>query len=851
MFAGVRLSGRLVILGVLALIAVSIPASAQTTPQDSPTTLSVTDQLDDRRYVTTGSRGYIVGAETGRFPAMGWHIQGEMGGIWSPPIKLLDGLWFGVDGEWLGEATRFTSGYGFVQMDGIDAPEGLTVRRTDFVPDGKRGALVGLELTSPTTRRVNLTVDAHSELMSTYPWGWTKPSALEYNLEDSATYADGRLEFREQGTPQVANAEAHNWAAVVGSQLTPTGHATGEDGFRGPQDPAVLCPPEPWPEDTCDDGEFGKGAGGQLNYEVSLEAGKSHTVWIAVAGSEQGPADAGDALDMLLADPEGDLEKKISDRIALQKQTQLDIPGDRQLQYSIDWSKQNLADSVQVAENLEIRETNAGVNYPAPEGTIDEVRFLGAGFPDYPWLFGTDGEFTAFASVGVGQFEPIKDHLRALRDASLIDNSDKDNGFSGKVVHEVMTDGSIYFGSNADPGNTDETAKFPSAVALIWRWTGDNAFRDEMYGFSKKNMEYIFRELDDDNDGWPEGLGNVEREGMGEEKLDVTTSTIRGLYDLADMAKSKGDTKTFVWAMDRANRMMRAFEASWWMAEVPQHADSLDDPGNVKVQQRHWIGVTPMEIELVRNNQPVPGLTTFEHGDAALDLRETSCYSEEFGLYHTGAPGCDSAQSDRPAEKSIFTLNTAVMAVGEGNYGRLGPDQQQRFTTANARLQFIPDEQPGAMPEIAPSPDYGRSIDRGFTDRAMVLQAWGAYGTIWPVVHQQLGVRPDMGRRALEVTPQVPPQSPQGLSGKNIRLGSGSVDVSASAGDGNYRTTVSPNVSLKKLTIGHTVPRDVEVTSVTLNGIAVPYEIRETNRGKEVLVEAAPTGVHTLEVEAR
>jgi hypothetical protein len=463
--------------------------------------LSVTDQLDDRRYVTTGSRGYIVGAETGRFPAMGWHIQGEMGGIWSPPIKLLDGLWFGVDGEWLGEATRFTSGYGFVQMDGIDAPEGLTVRRTDFVPDGKRGALVGLELTSPTTRRVNLTVDAHSELMSTYPWGWTKPSALEYNLEDSATYADGRLEFREQGTPQVANAEAHNWAAVVGSQLTPTGHATGEDGFRGPQDPAEICPPEPWPEDTCDDGEFGKGAGGQLNYEVSLEAGKSHTVWIAVAGSEQGPADAGDALDMLLADPEGDLEEKISERRALQKQTQLDIPGDRQLQYSIDWSKQNLADSVQVAEDLEIRETNAGVNYPAPEGTIDEVRFLGAGFPDYPWLFGTDGEFTAFASVGVGQFEPIKDHLRALRDASLIDNSDKDNGFSGKVVHEVMTDGSIYFGSNADPGNTDETAKFPSAVALIWRWTGDNAFRDEMYGFSKKNMEYIFRELDDDNDG--------------------------------------------------------------------------------------------------------------------------------------------------------------------------------------------------------------------------------------------------------------------------------------------------------------------------------------------------------------
>jgi hypothetical protein len=96
----VRRSRMFVLLGMLALLAVTVPAAAQTTPQDPPT-LSVSDRLDDRRYVAAGSRGYIVGAETGRFPAMGWHIQGEMGGIWSPPIKLLDGLWFGVDGEWL------------------------------------------------------------------------------------------------------------------------------------------------------------------------------------------------------------------------------------------------------------------------------------------------------------------------------------------------------------------------------------------------------------------------------------------------------------------------------------------------------------------------------------------------------------------------------------------------------------------------------------------------------------------------------------------------------------------------------------------------------------------------------
>ena len=108
----------------------------------------------------------------------------------------------------------------------------------------------------------------------------------------------------------------------------------------------------------------------------------------------------------------------------------------------------------------------------------------------------------------------------------------------------MITDGAVYFGANADAGNTDETAKFPSAVALIWRWTGDDAFRDEMYAFAKSNLEYIYRELDEDGDGWPEGLGNVERPGMGEEKLDNTTATMRGLRDLEDLAKSKGDTAT-------------------------------------------------------------------------------------------------------------------------------------------------------------------------------------------------------------------------------------------------------------------------------------------------------------------
>jgi hypothetical protein len=884
MFAGVRRSGRLAFLGVLVLIAISIPASAQTAPQDSPTTLSVSDRLDERRYVTTGTRAYEVGTEAGRYPAMGFHTRGEMGGIWSPPIKLLDGLWFGIDDQWIGPATKFTSGYGHVKMD-LPDQGGMTVARTDFVPDDRRAVLVGLEFEAgETAQNFTLKMDAHSELMGAYPWGETNPSQTAFNKQDDVTVEGGKLVFREQDSMEdVPNALPHDWAAVVGSSLTPTESFTG-DNFRGPQDPPVICPASgpnvPPAPARCDDTAYGKGQGGQLRYNVSVAANTTETVWFAVAGADvDGPAGGpvpGGAKEAALAEhaaaltnPEAQLQNKVSERLALRENTRLTLPGDERIEDGIDWSKQNLADSVQIARDLEIRETNAGKNYPPPEGDLAQMRFLGAGFPDYPWLFGTDGEYTAFASVGVGQFEPIKDHLRALKEVSLIDN-----GNSGKVVHEVVTEGAIYFGSNADAGNTDETAKFPSAVALIWRWTGDNRFRDEMYSFSKSNMEYIFRELDEDGDGWPEGLGNVERSGMGEEKLDNTVYTIRGLYDLADMARSKGDVQTAAWALKRAREMESRFEATWWFGQegATQYADSIDPSPvggeNTKIFQRHWIGVTPMEAELVNvtgnHSEPVPGLASQEHGQAALDEREEPCYTARFGMYHTGTgptvdgvretgPFCDTHESEVPAERVIFTLNTAIMAVGEGNYGRLGEDQQQHYMYGNVDLQLDPpDEQPGAMPEIAPSEDYGRSIDRPFNERAMVLQAWGAYGTIWPVVHQWLGVRPDLGRGALEVVPQVPSDSPGPISGENIRLGNGSVAVSASVTGNTYTTIVTPDLALRELLVGHTVPADEEIVSVTLDGAAVDdYKVRRTNRGKEVLVKAAPDGAHTLEVETQ
>jgi hypothetical protein len=855
----------IVLLALCAALVVAADAGA------APT-LSVSDRLQDRRYVAAGERARAIGFEDGRFYANGWHITGEMGGVWTEPLKLVDGVWFGVDDEWVGQATKFTSGWGFAKLD-LPSAAGLQLERTDFVPDDRRAALFGLTLTNPgtSTRTVTVKVDAHSELMTEYPWGFENvmPHARD-NLPDTAQFDGEALVFRDQGALPHPNAPQHDYAALVASNTDPLGGETGNspNDYRGPQGTNVCTAQEP--PRACDDGPFGRGKGGQLRYRVTVPGRGSETLWIAVAGSDNGLTPARRELAAALRDPGEQLAAKVADRDRWGGFTQLSLPGDRRLERAVDWGKQNILDLTREARDLQIRWTDQGKQFPPPEGVVRRARWVGAGFPDYPWMFATDGEYTAFASVAVGQFEAIEDHLRALRDVS-----DVLNDRSGVVTHEVVSDGSIWFGhdsrnptSGAYNFNTDETVKFPSAVALVWRWTGDDRFRDDLYDFARRNLRYAVERLDEDGDGWPEGSGNVERSGMGAEKLDNAVYLIRGLYDLADMARSRGDNATFTWAKDRARTLHGRFEDTWWMPAESQYADSIDDPpvggDNNKQQDRHWIGVTPMEAELtLGSKETFPGLGQRDHGIDALALRETNCFSGmrpyNLGLFHTGCEGGPTGAGERV----IFGLNTAIQAVGEGNYGRLGPGQQRRYTGAEAESMFgepftggTPDEQPGSLPEILPSPDFGggndpdANIDRCWTCRAMFVQAWGHYGTAWPVVHQQLGVRPDLGRRRLEVTPQVP-AGQQRVAGENIRLAGGSVDVEASRSGARYRTFVRARVGLKRLALGHTVPAGSTVDRVMLDGDQARYRIRPTNRGLEVLVAPKPSGSHTLVVTAR
>ena len=163
-----------------------------------------------------------------------------------------------------------------------------------------------------------------------------------------------------------------------------------------------------------------------------------------------------------------------------------------------------------------------------------------------------------------------------------------------------------------------------------------------------------------------------------------------------------------------------------------------------------------------------------------------------------------------------------------------------------------PDEQPGAMPEILPSPDFGKNIDRCWTCRAMFMQAWGNYGTAWAVVHQQLGVRPDMGRGALEVVPQLPSAVADRRLEHPARHGRAEDRPGVAQTARGYTTTVdtgsAPRAVARHRARRCRAPR--RSAEVTLDGKKVGWQQRTTNRGLEITTKTG-SGRHTVVVTAR
>ena len=248
--------------------------------------------------------------------------------------------------------------------------------------------------------------------MSSYPWAWTARRTRGLQPRRHRRLRRRRARVPRRGHAAHPNARPHDWAALVGSNPRPSGGEAGP-GHWGPQARGrATADAEP---------VFATRARSARAPAASCatrdRARRRHAD--AVDRGRRAPTRAPtprDGARRRARRPGRRARRKIAAREKLAG-TQLSLPGDPRLAEGIDWGKQNMADLTQARRRPRDPRRRRGQAVPAAAiGTVAQARWIGAGLPDYPWIFATDAEYTAFASVTVG---PVRGdqgpHARAAR----------------------------------------------------------------------------------------------------------------------------------------------------------------------------------------------------------------------------------------------------------------------------------------------------------------------------------------------------------------------------------------------------------------------------------------------------
>ncbi len=677
-------------------------------------------------YVTAGDRLYMVGHQDGSFPDLGWHINGEMGGIWDHPIKLMDGFSLQLaegDRQYCLEKADTFINYPFANLHRYaQTPLRLKVDRFQFVPDGMESIVIEYTLYNQTdsNRTIRLAFNGMTDLRPV----WLGERSGMNDQEDI-------LYWDQTDQCLVGKDRLNNWFTVWGAKEKITTY----------ERESTLCQFE----------HAGKGKNGALIVEVELPPWGAKTATFAIAGSSKNPKEAQSSLKKTLNNAEKLLLEKEERYRQIRETAQLNLP-DSNLQLAFEWVKYNT--------DWLIRE-------------VPRVgRGLSAGIPDYPWWFGCDNTYSLQGVLATGQPDLVFSTLELLKKVS-----EETNGKTGRVIHEVSTNGAVY-----NPGNLNETPHFASMVWTTYKWTGDKNLLRKYFPFIENGLEWLVSKNDRNNNLIPDGHGMMEIRGLNTEMIDVAVYTQQGFEDGARMARELEKSKTARQWQETADQVRQTINEAFWVPEFNSYADFISEARKARelvndaiiradTLQKPWavreLKSTLAEIEnyprkqergfVVHHNWVVN--TPMEMGIAepekALKALETgSRFVNPFGVFVTGIDRDASAGSDVvsfAAGKKIFsytgavmTLPTGVQAIAENNYGR--PDEALEYLQRMVRsFSFV---LPGSMYEV--SPDFG-----------MIVQAWNVYALATPIVTQFFGLQPQAHKQRIQLQPGMPSSWPE------------------------------------------------------------------------------------------
>ena len=714
---------------------------------ESPYIEGKEDYLDSP-FVTAGNRIYIVGHQDGSFPELGWHIQGEMGGVWDHPIKLFDGfdaeLVFDKDTISLNKATSFVNypiaGKHIFNISGKE----IEVERWQFVPEHEQSLAFQFVIrnNSSNKQEFEFIFKAYSDLRPT--WLGEKTNMID---------SPDRSAYNENHDYWVIKDSINPWSAVYNAGRSSDIHKSIPSKYKG------------------------SGKGTMLGYKLSVDPGESEVLSFFIAGSYNSVSESLKNFHHIQNNLEQEILLKRKKYQELAEKSKLRVP-DKKLQEAFEWLKYNSAWLVQ-----EVPEIGTGIT---------------AGIPDYPWWFGVDSEYALKGYLAIGQIDPVYKTIRLLDSVSEAVNG------NGRIIHEMSTNGAVF-----NKGNINETPQFASLIWEVFKWTGDMDFLNRYFPTIQKGLQWLLAENDSNNNLFPDGFGMMEIHGLDSEMIDVAAYTQKAFEDASKIALQLGrDSLSRDYEM-KAGKLKEKINKEFWSEEFGSYADfigtdaqalrliddaivradTLNKPWSVKelqekkeyilnnpsndprpfVLHHNWVVNTPMEMNIADPEK------------ARIALKTAEKFTNPFGVFVTGIDRDETAGTDEVSFKgsevfsytgAVMTLPTGVQAIAENNYGN--PDKALDYLkrmTRSFSFAF-----PGSMYEV--SPDYG-----------MITQAWNIYSFAIPVVQQFFGIQPVAFDKKITIKPQFPTQWDY-ASLENVKIGDNQVSVHYKIIDGKLNLEI-------------------------------------------------------------
>ncbi len=670
-------------------------------------------------YVAAGDRVYMVGHQDGRFPDLGWHVKGEMGGIWNHPVKLMDGFVVAIADSSSGTTECLNSAMRFVNYPlankHVYELDDLQVRRFQFVPDGVEGLVVeySIENRSQDERKIRFTFTGLVDLTPV----WLSERVGVEDGSDTALW-------QEDDNAIVAKDQMNDWFVVLGSSLEAVRQEIGTN--------------------PCPSPRKGNGVDATLTYELTVAPGGTAVLPFFVAGSYTGREAALKSYRTLKRDARRLLGQKIERYADIKSTAGISIP-DKKLEEAYTWIKYNTDWLVRDVPGI--------------------GRGLSAGIPDYPWWFGADNSYALQGALATGRVDIAESTMQMLHQLS------KERNGNGRIVHEVSTNGVVF-----NPGNLNETPHFAMLVWTAYEWTGDRDILVAYYPTVKKGLDWMMAEQDEDRNGYPDGAGMMEIHGLDSEMIDVVAYTQQAFEAAAKMAAVMNEPDVSMEFERAAESLRKRINAEWWVEEASSfadfrattsetlhliddaivRADTLDKPWSVgelrdlrqqvasyppgekrgHVLHHNWVVNVPMEVGVADRDKAIRALDTGRR------------YVNPFGVYVTGidrqeVDDVDSLGSPKWKTFSyvgaVMTLPTGVQAISEARYGR--PDRAYEYL--KMLINSFSYALPGSMYEV--SPDYG-----------MIAQAWNVYAVAVPIVQYFFGVQPRAYDQHVVLRPRMP-----------------------------------------------------------------------------------------------